>query len=234
MHTYIHTYLHTTEYVCAWIHTCWNIIKQLLNSKGDTGLPDIFLIDGTEIKDALFIAETFNSYFTNPGPAFGRKILISLNRMMPLCLTLHLVHLVYTNLLLGNNTDISSLILKNSTSPGIDGINPSIARSLIFLVATPLSWIFNFSLNLGLIPDSLKIAKITPIFKSCSKNLISNYRPSSVLSYFSKILEKLMVTRLSTYLVRFALLSTAKFSFQHGKSTYMYNRTRPYWRCKPA
>ena len=40
----------------------------LLNSKGDTGLPDIFLIDGTEIKDALVIAETFNSYFTNFGP----------------------------------------------------------------------------------------------------------------------------------------------------------------------
>jgi len=67
MHTYIHTYLHTTVYVCAWIHTCWNIIKQLLNATGDTGLPDIFLIDGTEIKDALFIAEIFNSYLTNHG-----------------------------------------------------------------------------------------------------------------------------------------------------------------------
>jgi len=64
---YIHTYLHTTVYVCAGTHTCWNIIKQLLNSMGDTGLPDIFLIDGTEIKDALFKAETFNSYFTNLG-----------------------------------------------------------------------------------------------------------------------------------------------------------------------
>jgi len=40
--THTHTYLHTTIYVCAWIHPCWNIIKQLLNSTGDTGLPDIF------------------------------------------------------------------------------------------------------------------------------------------------------------------------------------------------
>src|SRR6218665_1368827 len=69
LHTYIyiHTYLHTTVYVCAGTHTCWNIIKQLLNSMGDTGLPDNFLIDGTEIKDALFKAETFNSYYTNLG-----------------------------------------------------------------------------------------------------------------------------------------------------------------------
>src|SRR6218665_3161319 len=75
-----------------------------------------------------------------------------------------------TNLLVVNNTDI--FITKNSTSPGIDGINPSIARSSLSLVYTPLSWIFNPSFNLGLILDSLNIAKITPIFKSCPKNLI--------------------------------------------------------------
>ena len=55
------------------------------------------------------------------------------------------------------------------------------------------------------------------------KSLISNYIPISVLPYFSKILEKLMVTRLSTctYLDRFALLSPAQVGFQCGKSTYM-------------
>src|SRR6218665_1859790 len=53
------------------------------------------------------------------------------------------------------------------------------------------------------------------------KNVISNYRPISVLPYFSKILEKLMATRLSTYLENFALLSPAQFGFQRGKSTYM-------------
>jgi len=72
---------------------------------------------------------------------------------------------------------------------------------------------------LGLIPDSLKslkVAKITPIFKSCLENLISNYKPISVglLPYYSKILEKLMITRLSTYLVRFALLYPATFGLQ--------------------
>src|SRR6218665_1692660 len=80
---------------------------------------------------------------------------------------------------------------------------------------------FNSSFNLGLVPDSLKIAKITPIFKSGPKNLISNYRHISVLPYFSKILDKLMATRLSTNLDNFALLSPAQFGFQRGKSTYM-------------
>ena len=44
---YIHAYIYTHNIyygmcVCEWIHTCWNIIKQLLNCKGDTGLPGIF------------------------------------------------------------------------------------------------------------------------------------------------------------------------------------------------
>jgi len=54
-----------------------------------------------------------------------------------------------------------------------------------------------------------------------SKKLISDYRPISVLPYFSKILEKLMATRLFIYLDRFVLLSPTQFGFQRGKSTYM-------------
>jgi len=71
----------TYMYTCR--STCWNKIKQLLNSKGDAGY---FLIDSIEIKYALFIDETFNSHFTNLGPTLAKKSSI------PKCLTLHLVH----------------------------------------------------------------------------------------------------------------------------------------------
>ena len=49
--------------------------------------------------------------------------------------------------------------------------------------------IFNLSLNTGIIPDRMKVAKVTPIFKKDEKHSISNYRPISVLPCFSKILE---------------------------------------------
>ena len=39
-------------------------------------------------------------------------------------------------------------------------------------------------------PDPMKLAKIVPIFKSGDKKIISNYRPISVLTFFSKIFEK--------------------------------------------
>ena len=54
----------------------------------------------------------------------------------------------------------------------------------------PLRFIFNESINQGVFPDFLKIAKIRPVFKKGNRQEISNYRPISVISIFSKILEK--------------------------------------------
>ena len=53
----------------------------------------------------------------------------------------------------------------------------------------------------GVFPDSLKIAKETPVFKTGDLKEISNYRPISVLPCFSKILERIMHNHLYSYLV---------------------------------
>src|SRR6218665_2527213 len=178
------------------------------------------MINNSECKDAQVIAESFNVYFTNIGPTLAEKIPQtpkSFDTFMP-----HPPPCSF-GLLPTSHAEIIqvSSLLKNSSSAGVDDINPSIARSSISLVATPLSWIINCSFNLGLVSDSLKIAKIIPIFKLGVSNLITNYRPISVLPYFSKILEKLMAIRLTTYLDKFALLSPVQFGFQRDLSTYV-------------
>ena len=52
-----------------------------------------------------------------------------------------------------------------------------------------LTYIYNQSLLTGVIPDDLKIALVTPVYKADGKEEYSNYRPISVLSCFSKILD---------------------------------------------
>ena len=47
----------------------------------------------------------------------------------------------------------------------------------------------NQMLNTGIFPDKLKQSKVTPIFKANDKELLSNYRPISVLSSMSKLYE---------------------------------------------
>lgn len=54
-----------------------------------------------------------------------------------------------------------------------------------------LQHIINCSLTSGIFPDALKIAKVNPIFKSCSKSDMNSYRPISLLSVFSKVLKKI-------------------------------------------
>ena len=66
--------------------------------------------------------------------------------------------------------------------------------------------IFNLSLSTGIFPDKLKIAKVSPIFKNSEKDLLTNYRPISVLPCFSKILERIMYDRLYNYLTENKIL----------------------------
>src|SRR6218665_2915331 len=82
-------------------------------------------------------------------------------------------------------------------------------------IATTLSIIINCSLNTGIVPDAIKIAKIVPILKKGEKNDVSNYRPISILPYFSKFYVKLMYKRLSDY------VKISQHGFQQGHSTYM-------------
>jgi hypothetical protein len=48
------------------------------------------------------------------------------------------------------------------------------------------------SIITGVFPEHLKYAVIHPLFKSGDKADITNYRPISMLTVFSKILEKVM------------------------------------------
>ena len=79
--------------------------------------------------------------------------------------------------------------------------------------------IFNLSLQTGIFPDKLKIARVTPLFKRGEKYELGNYRPISVLPSFSKILEKIMYNRLYKYLTDNSMLYKKQFGFQEGHST---------------
>ena len=63
----------------------------------------------------------------------------------------------------------------------------------------PLTHIINMSLSTGIVPNDLKIAKVIPIFKKGEQDLVSNYRPISLLTCFSKIFERIVYKRNSCF-----------------------------------
>src|SRR6218665_2033473 len=70
-------------------------------------------------------------------------------------------------------------------------------------------------------PPCPEACKNYTYLQSWRKNMVTNYRPISILPFFWKILEKLMANRLSNYMEHHALLSPSQFGFRHGLSTYM-------------
>ena len=60
------------------------------------------------------------------------------------------------------------------------------------VLCEPLIYLFQLSLEKGVFPDDLKIAKVTPIYKTGDSSDISKYRLVSILPCFSKILEQFM------------------------------------------
>ena len=79
--------------------------------------------------------------------------------------------------------------------------------------------LINASFNLGIFPDDLKIAKIISLFKKGDTLDINNYRPISLLTCFSKILEKAIFTRLSNFLNKHSVLIPSQYGFCPNRSS---------------
>jgi hypothetical protein len=66
-------------------------------------------------------------------------------------------------------------------------------KCCLHYLKNPLTQVFNISVNSGIFPDLMKIAKIRLLLKKGDKLDIKNYRPVSVILIFSEILEKLCI-----------------------------------------
>ena len=110
-------------------------------------------------------------------------------------------------------------LLNASTASGLDEVSPKVVKAIANYIVKPLTHIFNLSFLSGIIPNALKIARVTPVYKANSKENFANYRPISVLPCFSKILEKLMYKRAITFLNKNNILSNNQYGFRAGHST---------------
>ena len=71
----------------------------------------------------------------------------------------------------------------------------SLLKILSSHITKPLCTIINDSFSSGVFPNSLKLAKVIHLHKKSATDVPSNYRPISLLSIFSKVIEKLMHKR---------------------------------------
>lgn len=108
--------------------------------------------------------------------------------------------------------------LRGGSAPGHDGFSAKALKENIHILTTPLQHIINLSILSGIFPDNFKMAKVVPLHKSNTVTDKSNFRPISLLSVFSKILERIVKDQLTDYLDNNNILCNCQFGFRKDKN----------------
>jgi len=200
----------------------WSKINELLGkSNKNCNSQTYFWDDGKVITGDKNIAEAFNNYFTNITTIMANNIdpldntQVNALDFLTNRPTSHFdFNFITPDQLLTTANDIKS---KNSS--GHDKLTTKLIKYIINDIKDPLTVIFNQCIANGVFPNSLKVAKVTPIFKKGDTQLLGNYRPIALLPAISKIFEKLMYGQIMQYFLSNNLLHTAQYGFRKNHST---------------
>ncbi|KAJ8711160.1 hypothetical protein PYW07_008402 [Mythimna separata] len=109
--------------------------------------------------------------------------------------------------------------LRLNSAMGWDGIPATVIYSARNILIPVICHVFNLALASGVFPKVFKKAVVHPIHKSGDRDSVNNYRPISVLSILSKLLEKILNKRLLDYLCSLNILANNQYGFRSGKNT---------------
>ena len=174
--------------------------------------------DGISFSLKEDIAENFNDYFSNVGNVINSSITCPSTGSFTDYLEGNFQNsFVFTPV---NEFHVESVIhsLKNKQC-NINVIPISVLKRISFIICPIFAKIVNFSVLSGIFPKSLKVARVVPIFKAGNEEDMRNYRPISILSVYSKIIEKLVYRQVYAFLEKYSILSDTQFGFRSGKST---------------
>lgn len=173
------------------LHSNPNKFWRMLSNKPQDRHVQLLDADGEPIKSDD-CATALNNYFTSVFSAAN----VTANEHIP---EISLSEMPKIEI---NPDGVSQLIasLKISTSAGCDQINSKLLKNTISLSSHVLHLIFTQSLDTGVVPDDWKKAQITPIFKADDRTCPNNYRPISLTSIPSKLLEHIIFSNLMTHL----------------------------------
>ena len=159
----------------------WKVIKNIIGKDDNRSCTqhNDFLLNNQYISDDTIIANAFNNYFISVGTSLAKNIRSDTNPILyvkRIESSLHIPEIQSGEVL----TIISAIT--NSAS-GYDELPASILKQCINIYIEPLTHLINMSIYQGTFPESLKIARVIPIFKGENEQLVHNHRPISVLPF---------------------------------------------------
>ena len=197
----------------------WTGINTILHRQNKQKHSDIFLnISGKLFTDQKTVVDKMNNYFINVAENLAEKIPKPTTKYQDY-LNNPNEHSIFLAEVVPHEIDEIIKSLGSNKSGDLYGITSNIVKLGGPVLTQILTILFNKSLSNGVFPSPLKNAKVVPIHKGDSIFELSNYRPISLLPIFSKILEKIMYSRVISFVKKHNLLYQYQFGFQHGMST---------------
>lgn len=198
------------------IKASWQLINNIYNQTNQkpNNISELE-INGTIVKDCNVIANYFNSFF--------KQQPVDILNNIPICDPIAVNNININSMYMFPFDEYEVLLLisqlKNSFSSGADNITNNIIKEFRYFLIQPLTYLINLCLSNGYFPEILKHAIIKPVHKKGDSKDPTNYRPISILSSISKLVELAIYKRTVNFCNRFNVFSSAQHGFLANKST---------------
>ena len=196
----------------------WKVIKNVINRNVSHEASKKFIINDDIVTDGDMIASHFNQLYVNMGVNLSNNISAVTNKTPESYIRYKQQNSMFVDPVTLDEVVKNVNLVKNSC-PGSDGITAKVLKFSCNVILEPLCHVLNLSLSNGYFPDELKIAEVIPVFKSGDAMKLINYRPVSMLSVFSKLLERIMYNRLNSFIQKQNILYKYQFGFRVKHST---------------
>ena len=196
------------------------LINEISGKKNDkTGVVEYLDIDGLREYSAQRICNSFAKYFAGVGKKFSEKIQTPTK---PVKDYLKLMQSSQGSLFL-NPTYTQEIVkimskLPIKSSSGHDNISNILLKEIIDQIAPVLVEVFNKLMMLGEFPSLMKLAEVVPLYKGKEHFLETNYRPISLLTTMSKILEKIVYQHVYSFLQDTGQIYDNQYDFRANHS----------------
>ena len=191
----------------------WQIVNEVVDRKQI----HTFTINGRPVTEKKDIANAFNDYFASVGTDMANE-LTNLDGYEKY-LNLELFHRFQIRLV--EETEVEKLmkLQRPKLSCGLDTINNKVVKSCATELAKPMTHIINISIHTGCVPVAFKVARIIPLYKKNASDECGNYRPVSLLSALSKILEKVTCSQMMAFFKHANLVCHTQYGFRPKSQT---------------
>ena len=187
----------------------WSYVRK--NTKTREQIGDLKQEDGKLTHDPKNKANILNNFFSS---VFTRENLDNMPNLESRNQGKSLHNIVISTEIIKKN--ISKL--KQAKSPGPDGIHNKLIIELKEQISEPLCKIFQESIDSGRVPIEWKCANVSPIYKSGDKHEPGNYRPVSLTSICSRLLESIIKGQIMEYMEKNDMFSEHQYGFRSGYS----------------